>query len=338
MIRRDVEAVLTTMAATAALIGAPVADAQAPSSEAAGVTNGPIAYTKSWRVLHTPGPDERSDIFKVSPNGDGNKRLTFFRDAREPLFAPVGGRIAFERPGEVWVMDGDGSDQRRLTDGRLVDWLPTGDRVLVVRGLGADGVDPTWALHDLATGEEQEIAIDLPLVPDLDTTYRDYDYPDHSEWSWAGNPVLSPDGETLALMLYRRDWGDDQYDWDFASVYTVGLDGAGLTRVPKYTYAWGISGWSPNGQQLLYWAEEPRAECASSVRSLRPDGTAGGVHIPRRCAQPGPVWSPDGRRILFVSGRSDSLQIASKDGKRNRTVLAQVAGVSRSDPDWRAGH
>ena len=228
-------------------------------------------------------------------------------------------------------MDSDGSDQRLLTDGYLVDWLPAGDRVLVARGLGADGVDPTWVLHTLATGEEEELVIDLPLVPDLDDTYEDY-----SEWSSAGSPVLSPDGQTLALMLYRYDDGDDGLGYDFASVFTVGLDGTGLTRVPKYTYAWDISAWSPNGQQLLYWAEEPRGYCASSIRSLRLDGSSGAVDIDRRCAQSNPTWSPDGRKILFISGRSNSLQIASKDGKRNRNVIPQVDGVYRTDPDWRA--
>ena len=53
----------------------------------------------------------------MRPDGSGNKRLTFFRDATKPKFSPTGGQIAFQRPDGVWVMDADGSDQRRLTDG-----------------------------------------------------------------------------------------------------------------------------------------------------------------------------------------------------------------------------
>lgn len=342
MTRRGIAAMVATMTAAAVLTGAPAhlagaAAPAAPSPGAVGVSNGPIAYTKSWRVLHTPGPDERVDIFKVRPNGSGNTRLTYFRDATRPRWAPTGSRIAFQRPAEVWLMQGDGAEKRKLTDGHLVDWFPDGERVLVARGLGVDGQDPTWVVHTVATGAEEQLDIDLPLVPDLDKKYPDYDYPDYSEWSSAGNPVLSPDGETLALMLYRADWGDDQYDWDFASVFTVGLDGTGLTRVPKYTYAWEISAWSPNGQQLLYVGGEPRGYCASSVRSIRLDGSPGAVDIQKRCAQADPTWSPDGRKILFVSGRSNSLQISGKDGKHNRTVLPEVAGVYRGEPDWRVG-
>ena len=86
----------------------------------------------------------------------------------------------------------------------------------------------------------------------------------------------------------------------------------------------------------MYWVEEPRGYCASSLTSVRLDGTPGSVDIQKRCAHPHSAWSPDGRRIVFTSGRSDSLQIASKDGSRNRTVLRQVEGVYRSQPDWRA--
>lgn len=338
MTRRGIAAMVATMTVAAVLTGAPVhlAEAAAPPGEGVAVTNGPIAYTKSWRVLHTPGPDERVDIFKVRPTGEGNTRLTYFRDATRPKWAPTGNRIAFQRPAEVWLMRGDGSDKRKLTGGYLVDWLPDGGRVLVVRGLGVDGQDPTWVVHTVATGAEEELDIDLPLVPGLVEKYPDEDYPDYSEWSYAsGDAALSPDGETLAVMLWRWD-SSDGYSYPFGSIFTVGLDGTGLVRVPKYTYAWGSPRWSPNGQQLLYWAEEPRGYCASSIRSLRLDGSPGAVDIQKRCAQPDPTWSPDGRKILFVSGRSNSLQIASKDGERNRNVLPEVTGVYRAEPDWRA--
>lgn len=50
---------------------------------------------------------------------------------------------------------------------------------------------------------------------------------------------------------------------------------------------------------------------------------------------PGPAWSPDGRRIVVTNGRSASLQVASKDGSQNRTVLCETERAGRTRPDWR---
>ena len=336
MFKRGITALLTMVVGAGVLSGGLVQHADATSADATSADatahapggNGRIAYTKGWRVAD----DYRRDIFTVRPDGSGGQRLTTYRDASKPKWSPTGGRIAFERPGEVWVMKADGSDKQRLTAGELVGWMPVGGQVLVVRYSDVEGVDPTWLLHTVATGAEEELPIDLPLVADLD----DDPYPDYSEWSSAGDAVLSPDGERLALMMWRYDESDGYYYY-FGSIFTVRLDGTGLTRIPKYTYSWGISNWSPNSGQLLYWAEEPRGYCASGVRSLRLDGTAGSVDIQKRCAAPSPAWSPDGRRIVFTSGRSNSLQIASKDGTINRNVIPQKPDVYRSQPDWRAG-
>jgi hypothetical protein len=205
--------------------------------------------------------------------------------------------------------------------------------VLVVRWSDEPGVDPTFLLHTVATGEEEVLPIDLPLVAEtLEPPYDDY-----SEWNDAGNAELAPDGEHLALMLYRSDYGDDQYDWNFSSIFTVRLDGTDLTRVPEYSYAWEISDWSPNSQQLLIWGEEPRADCYSSLGSLHLDGGSGAVSIGTRCPKPGAAWSPDGKRIVFTSGRTNSLKVSRKDGSHMTDLFKEHPGVYRSQPDWRAG-
>ena len=173
----------------------------------------------------------------MRPNGIGNKRLTFSHDARKPIWSPSGGRIAFQRAGAVWVMRSDGAGKEELTDGQLVGWLPTGGRVLVVRYADQPEVDPSWVVHVVATGAEEQLPIDLPLVDDPDPPY-----PDYSEWKYATDPTLSPNGELLAVMLWRYD--DDSssgYPYYFRSIFTVRLDGTELTRVPLYAHSWGVA-------------------------------------------------------------------------------------------------
>src|ERR1700754_2098066 len=103
MFKRGFTTLVTLARGAGVLSGALIRPADATAATtyeaaAAAVTNGPIAYTKYW--------SERSDIFIVRPKGSHNKRLTFFRDASKPKFAPTGGMIAFQRPDGVWVMGG----------------------------------------------------------------------------------------------------------------------------------------------------------------------------------------------------------------------------------------
>ena len=329
MLGRGCAALLTVVMAAGVMSGstgeqaaATLPDTTASATFAGG--NGRIAYVKH-------GPGLGADIFSVRPDGTGNKRLTFPQRDQTDLVADRGTH-RLRAGGSVWVMRADGSGKERVTDGQLVGWMPAGGRILVARGLSQDGVDPTWWLHKLATGDEEQLPIDLPIVAGLDEPYADY-----SEWSFAREPALSPDGELLAVTLWRYDSDSGSgYDYYHGSIFTVRLDGTGLTRIPFYTHSFGTAEWAPGGGQLVFWAEEPRGRCSGVVTSVRLDGSGGSVGISQRCAQPHPAWSPDGRRIVFTSGRSDSLQIASKDGSLNRNVLRQVEGVTRTQPDWRA--
>src|SRR5687768_13308775 len=123
MVKRGLTALLAMVTAAGVMAGSATPQAGATHSGAAAEAgaaagNGRIAYTKNWEVRHQPGPNERSDIFTVRPDGSGNQRLTFTRNASRPKWSPNGTRIAFERPGEVWVMNADGSAKQRLTEGR----------------------------------------------------------------------------------------------------------------------------------------------------------------------------------------------------------------------------
>jgi len=91
-------------------------------------------YTPSW------SPDgsqlvfaRNGDIYKINADGTGEDQLTTdASDDAAPAFAPGGGKIVFssDRDGDfdLYVMDSDGTDVRRLTNGpgydRSPDWQP----------------------------------------------------------------------------------------------------------------------------------------------------------------------------------------------------------------------
>lgn len=344
MLERTITALLSTVVAVGALsassaaAGSPAvvtpADRAAPEARAAASfpgANGLIAYTKTWDVTGTPGPDARSAIFTVRPDGTHRKRLTAGTDlASSPKWSPRGGRIAYEQGGAVWVMKRDGTAKQQLVDGELIGWLPTGGRILVAEGLGyGNGVQPTWTVYTMATGETEELPIELPIVANL----PDPPYPDYSQWSYAAGAALSPDGQTLAVMLWRWDYGGDQYDYPHASIFTVGLDGTGLTRIPRYDYSWGSPAWSTAGDELVVWSEEPRSHrCIDGgLRSLHLDGSSGAVSISKPCSERGPEWSPNGKKIVFVAG--SRLLTSNLAGTRVKEVVRST-GAYLYEPDW----
>ena len=79
--------------------------------------NGPIAF----RRYFTPDM-QHGAVFTINPDGTGEVRVTHPKYGyvdQTPDVSPDGTRIAFQRSGptsdEIWVVDADGTDARRLT-------------------------------------------------------------------------------------------------------------------------------------------------------------------------------------------------------------------------------
>jgi hypothetical protein len=89
------------------------------------------------------GPAVAADgLYVIDAASGSGKKLT--DDARELVWSPDGSRIAFEsvRDGgsEIYVMNAEGSDQRRLTSngGAYPAWSPDGSRIAFASGRGGD--------------------------------------------------------------------------------------------------------------------------------------------------------------------------------------------------------
>jgi Tol biopolymer transport system component len=83
-------------------------------------------------AFHAP-PSVRGSIYSMRTDGSDRRTLTASRTDRHglPSFAPDGTKIVFTASEDIWVMNPDGSDQRRLTGHPAPDiqpsWQPLGD-------------------------------------------------------------------------------------------------------------------------------------------------------------------------------------------------------------------
>jgi Tol biopolymer transport system component len=224
----------------------------------------------------------RGEIFVVGSNGAGHRNLTRTATAAEwsPTPSPDGRRIAYVRSdgirSQVWVMNADGSEQRRLTSGgdREVwpQWSPDGRRLAYmvwddaactpVSGSGC-AVTDVWTVDADGSGQRKV----------LDSAFQ---------------PRWSPDGSKL---LFQR------YDSNLATlgVYVARSDGTGVRQLVRATL-WGSDrappAWSPTGRTIVYGV----GMGAVRLHLVSVDGRRGRV----LAVGSSPEWSHDGSRIAFT--------------------------------------
>ena len=252
--------------------------------------------------------------------------------ATQPLANPVRrdnstGLIAFlsDRDGKpaIYVMNADGSNQRRLAGGKPGDtclrpvWSPDGQRVaymVVPNGLSGDRHGPLeiWSVG-LDGAEPVELSAGV-----TDTLLA---YP------WI-DPTWSPDGTRLAVAALHPVAGTS----DKHSVVTIlRSDGSGVEQAFPLDWIAGGVEWASNGEQILI-------QDMSSDESVR----AHNVHV--LSLSNGEIrevyrdifsaaWSPDGTEIVVVPAQSGQVLIVKLDGT-SRPVGPLPAGTTPELAVW----
>jgi len=233
-------------------------------------------------------------------NGDlsGAKRLTRGRsDSGWAVWSPDGKRLAFDsnrtdhtpnnshHVNDVFVMKPDGSDVKKLTDSKGVSgdaaWSPNGSLIAFDADRGnRKGHSAIYVMQ--ANGRK------LRRITDPQPPLSDY------------KPRFSPDGTQL---LFSRAQGTAEKAP--AALFTVRLDGSGLHRLTSYALHVDDADWSPDGKRIVVEAY-PNPSAYGDIYVV--DATGGSpTNLTRNPAgQAGsadPVWSPDGRKILFLDNR-----------------------------------
>jgi Tol biopolymer transport system component len=247
----------------------------------AGLPTGVTASPSSWSwslgdqhrdVTFTVGANAPVGTHTITIQGEGVTRTATFtltvtagRQARGQK-----GQIAFmstrDHNPEIYVMNVDGTNQRRLTNHTALDehpaWSPDGTKIAFTSK--RDGNDEIYVMNADGTNQRRL------------TNHRGRDW----------YPAWSPDGRQIAFVSGR--------DGNFPEIYVMNADGTGQRRLTNHRRVdWRLEhpAWSPDGTKIAFalsWFFNGSAE----IYVMNADGT--NVHnlTNHRAFDLHPVWSP----------------------------------------------
>jgi serine/threonine protein kinase/WD40 repeat protein len=225
-------------------------------------------------------------------------------------------------PGGLFLLSVDAGEKRRLTS------VPAGGRWDVDPALSPDGRTLAFVRHiDLGVGDVYRLSLTENLQPQgepkrLTFENREVDTP---VWTRDGNEILFSSGPWLGERRVRR---------------ILVSEAASRTAYPPRSVSFGEDATtlaiSPSGWRLAY----ARLSWISNIYRIELSGTAGRMGTPQRLAASTrldylPDFSPDGKRIVFVSTRSGSEEIwvCDADGSNPRQMTS-TGGPLTANPRW----
>ena len=252
---------------------------------------------------------------------------------------------------EIYVMDGDGSDQRRLTvnpaEDRYPSWSPDGKKIAFVSNrnnvkkdhrqiwvIDADGKNPIRLTDGL-----------VDVYPDWspDGTKIVYDahvHPDEHDVAPAGITVMDADGNNKRLLTHEGahpTWSPDSKRIAFisavdgiSSVFVMDADGRNRMQLTRDFVLKRLPSWSHDGRRIAYVGD-------NVIWVVDSDGE-NPMQLTRHVTEEHPTWSPDSVSIAFTSfGRDGFVGIYTVDvtnGAVNALALLGNPNIGNYDPDW----
>ncbi|MEO2005774.1 MAG: hypothetical protein ABGY41_16945 [Candidatus Poribacteria bacterium] len=278
------------------------------------------AASRAWptdraRIAFSGGPASALlNIYVTNPDGAAFEKLTVSDISnRYPAWSPNGATIAFSSGRDpfderLYLMGADGRDQRAISDGAGdwgASWSPDGAAIAFTsRRLGKD-VSGVYVAY---------------LESGLQTRLTDPETASYQP-SWA----LS--GRVIAYDSYRGG---------FNHLHLMDNKGRHLTQLTDLETVDTSASWHPDEDLLVFhrW----NSIDADGIYTMKSDGSDERRVTEHPSRNADPIWSPDGKEILFKSKRDghDALYITGRNGGAIRRVTDErfmcIWGASWFDP------
>jgi TolB protein len=249
-------------------------------------------YTGETRAARRIAHTLASDLVRQFTGRPGPflTKIAFSSDRDEP------------RVKEIYTMDFDGDNQRRITSSRTLslapDWSPDGSK-LVYQSYERD-TPGLWLI-----GKDGADKRPIPVPTQLNAS-----------------PSFSPDGRTIAFCGSVR--GNTE-------IFTVHTDGSSLRRLTENAAIDSTPRWSPNGREIAFTSNR-QGTPQIFIMDLE------GANV-RRVTLAGnwndeAAFSPDGGRLAFACRNEGDFQICVMDLLSGRTVQISSGPGAHEGPTW----
>ena len=260
--------------------------------------------SRRTKIAFTSTRDGNLEIYVMDGDGSNQRRVTV-NPARDesPAWSPDGAKIAFvsnrnnanKDHKQIWVIDADGKNPVRLTDGLVdvqPDWSPDGKKIAYVTALVPEE-------HHLAPGG---------------ITVMDADGKDKRLLKNEGGvfPSWSPDGKRIVYSV--------------GQIYVMDPDGRNSEQLTHDVGFKRMPSWSPDGRSIAYlanhriWLMNSNGKNERRLTNVNSDEHA--------------TWSPDSESIAFHSfQRGVGIYVVDVTNGAVDTLLRDP-DFGNYDPDW----
>ncbi len=256
-------------------------------------------------------------IFTITSDGRNKKQLTFDGENGRPDWSPDGRRITYmsSNKGRSWVavMDADGSNQQLLVEGAAPDWSPDSKQIAFSRPHGPDDrqILQIWVTNADGSNIRRITQSNIVKI----------------------GPSWSPDGKQMVFVLIKNPGSQTDPRPEIGIVNSNGTNERILTTknrintdgrgtVCETAYDANAPAWSPVDNRIAFWSGIENQY--GQIWIINSDRT-GSKQLTEDCSHRNsddPSWSPDGKKILFSTGRSgrNELWVMEADGSNEKRI------------------